>query len=157
LGYLARGEDHPAPDAILGCDILKAFAFVQIDYPNHTVVFSATSEYAPDGTNLIAALPLKEVEGAFAVDGAIDGEKKTIILDSAGEFKIAMDNPPSDELKQVSIGDLVFRNVKVVESKNQSLGLLSHPRIGRQLLSKFNITFVPKKKIVYFERPGGVK
>ena len=103
---------------------------------------------------MIAALPLKEVEGAFATDGAIDGEKKTIILDSAGDFEVAMDNPPSDTLKQVSVGDLVFRNVKVVESKDQSLGLLSHPRIGRKLLSKFNITFAPKKKLVYFERPG---
>jgi hypothetical protein len=154
LGYLARGQEHPAPDAILGCDMLKAFAFVQIDYPSHTVVLSATSDYQPEGTNLIAALPLKDVEGALAVDGAIDGEKKTILLDSAGEFDFAMDNPPSDKLKQVSLGDLVFRNVSVVDSKNQSLGILPNPRVGRQLLSKFKITFAPKKKLVYFERPG---
>jgi hypothetical protein len=156
LGYLARGEDHPAPSAILGCDILKAFAFVQIDYPNHSVVFSATSAYSPDGTNLIAALPLKEVDGAFAAEGMVDNEKKLILLDSAGKFEMAMDNPPSDKLKQVSMGDLVFRNVTVVSSKDRSLGLLSHPRIGRQLLSRFKITFVPKKKVVYFERPNQI-
>jgi hypothetical protein len=157
LGYLARGEDHPVPDAILGCDIIKAFTFVQIDYPNRMAILSATTDYAPVGTSMIAALPLKEIEGAFAVDGAIDGEKKTIILDSAGEFEVAMDNPPSDKLKQLSVGDLVFRNVSVVASKDESLGLLSYPRIGRQLLSKFNITFAPKKKLVYFERPVGAK
>lgn len=154
LGYLARGEDHPAPSAILGCDILKAFAFVQIDYPNHSVIFSATSEYSPDVTNLIAALPLNEVEGAYAAEGMADNEKKLILLDSAGNFEMAMDNPPSDKLKQISVGDLVFRNVTAVSSKDRSLGLLSHPRIGRQLLSRFKITFVPKKKLVYFERPN---
>lgn len=154
LGTLARGEDHPAPDAILGGDFIKAFAFVQIDYPNHAVILSATMDYSPEGANLIAALTLKEVDGAFATEGAIDGEKKVLILDSAGEFEVSMDNPSSDKLKQVSVGDLVFRNVSVVDSKSQSLGLLSHPRIGRQLLSKFNITFAPKKKLVYFERPG---
>jgi hypothetical protein len=157
LGYLARGEDHPAPDAILGCDLIKAFAFVRINYPKRKIIFSSTMEYSPEGTNVIAALPLKELEGAFAADGAVDGEKKVLILDSAGDFEVAMDNPPSDTLKQISVGDLVFRNVSVVDSKNQSLGILSHPRIGRQLLSKFNITFVPKKKLVYFERPGDSK
>ena len=156
LGYLARGEDHPAPSAILGCDILKAFAFVQIDYPNHSVIFSATSEYSPDVTNLIAALPLNEVEGAYAAEGMADNEKKLILLDSAGNFEMAMDNPPSDKLKQISVGDLVFRNVTAVSSKDRSLGLLSHPRIGRQLLSRFKITFVPKKKLVYFERPNQI-
>jgi len=157
LGYLARGEDQPVPSAILGCDILKAFAFVQIDYPNHSVIFSATSEYSPDATNLIATLPLMEVEGAFAADGMVDSEKKLILLDSAGEFDMAMDNPPSDKLKQVSVGDLVFRNVTVVSSKDRSLGLLSYPRIGRQLLARFKITFMPKKKLVYFERPCDAK
>lgn len=157
LGCLARGEEHPAPDAILGCDFLKAFAFVQIDYPKHSVVLSATSEYSPEEKNLIATLPLKEVEGAFAADGEFDGEKNIFILDSAGEFEVAMDNPPANKLKQISIGDLVFRNVSVVDSKDQSLGLLSYPRIGRQLLSRFNVTFAPKKKLVFFERPSSVK
>jgi hypothetical protein len=51
------------------------------------------------------------------------------------------------------VGDLVFRNVTVAPSKDRSLGLLSYPRIGRQLLSRFKVTFAPKKKLVYFERP----
>ena len=157
LDTLARGEDHPVPDAILGCDILKAFAFVQLDYPNHMVTFSATLDYAPEEANLIAALRLKEVEGAFAVEGAINGGKKVFILDSAGEFEVAMDNPPSDQLKQVSVGDVVFRNVSVMDSKTLGVLPLSHPRIGRQLLSKFNITIAPKKKLVYFERPTSAK
>jgi hypothetical protein len=156
LGSLARGEDHPAPSAILGCDILNAFAFVQIDYPNHSVMFSATTEYSPDGTNLIATLPLREVDGAFAVDGMVDSEKKLILLDSAGEFETTMENPPSDKLKQVSVGDLVFRNVTVASSQDGNLGLLSHPRIGRRLLSRFVVTFAPKKKLVYFERPDQI-
>lgn len=153
LGYLARGEEQPTPSAILGCDILKAFAFVQIDYPNRSVVFSATSEYSPDPTNLIAALPLKEVDGVFATEGMLDNEKKLILLDSAGDFEIAMDNPPSDKLKQVSVDDLVFRNVMVSSSKDRSLGLLSHPRIGRRLLARFKVTLTPKKKLLYVERP----
>ena len=157
LGYLARGEEHPMPDAILGCDILKSFAFVQIDYPKRSVILSATTEYAPEEQPLMAQLPLREIEGAFAVDGEIDGEKKTFILDSAGDFEIAMDNPPTNQLKQISIGDLVFRNAPVVDSKDKSLGLLTYPRIGRRLLAKFNVTFAPKKKLVYFERPVAKK
>ena len=156
LGPLARGLEDPVPEAILGCDILKAFAFTQIDYPSHTVMLSATIDYAPEEANLIAAMKLKQVDGAFAVEGAIDGEKKVFILDSAGEFEVAMTNPPSDELKQVSVGDVVFRNVSAVDGRTLNLRP-SHPHIGRQLLSKFKITLAPKKKLVYFERPAGAK
>jgi hypothetical protein len=157
LGYLAREEAHPAPSAILGCDLLKAFAFIQINYPGRAAIFSATSDYSSNGTNLIAALPLQEVEGAFATEGMVEDEKKLILLDSAGDFEIAMDNPPSDKLKQVSVGDLVFRNVTTVSSKDRCLGLLSYPRVGRRLLSRFVVTFAPKKKVVYVERPVAVK
>jgi hypothetical protein len=156
LDGLARGEDQPVPAAILGCDLLKNFAFVQMDYPNHSVIFSTTLGYSPNETNLIAALPLKEVEGAFAAEGVVDHEKKLILLDSAGEFEIAMDHPSSEKVKQVSLGDLVFRNVTVVSSRDQNLGLLAYPRIGRRLLSRFNITFAPKEKLVFFERPDQV-
>ncbi len=156
LGPLARNLENPAPEAILGCDILKAFAFAQIDYPNYAVMLSATIDYAPKEVNLIDAMKLKQVGGAFAVEGAIDGERKVFILDTAGEFEIAMTNPPSDELKQVSVGNVVFRNVSVVDSRTLNLRL-SQPRIGRQLLSKFKITLAPKKKLVYFERPAGAK
>lgn len=157
LGPLARNENRPAPDIVIGCDLIKSFGFVQIDYPRHAVIIASTSEYAPDANTLIATVPLREMEGSFAADGAIDGEKQLFLLDSAGEFEIAMDNPSSDKLKQVSVGDIVFRNVSVVDSKGQGLGLLKYPRIGRQLLSKFKVTFVPKKKLVHFERPAGTE
>ena len=41
LGPLKRNFALPKPELVLGCDLLKRFAFVQIDWPERRIIFSA--------------------------------------------------------------------------------------------------------------------
>ena len=157
LGPLSRREEKPYPQLVVGCDLLKAFQFVQLDYPNRRVIFSASAGYSPDANLLVATVPLREAQGGFAAQGMINGEAKTFLLDSAGDFEVAMADPPTNVLRQVSVGGLVFRQVEVVSSQDCGLGLLKYPRIGRRLLCRYRVTFAPAQRKVHFEKPGGVK
>jgi hypothetical protein len=155
LGPLGRWASEPAPEVVLGTAFLRAFSSVQVDYPQRTLRFSATTRYptpAPD--RLVAALPLKDVQGALAVEGALDGDPITILLDVAGDFELVMNEPPEAAIRRLSLGDLVFPpGVNVVSSMDQGLGDTTYPRIGRRLLSRFVVTFDFRGKLVYFERP----
>ncbi|MCX6996578.1 MAG: hypothetical protein NTV49_05720 [Kiritimatiellaeota bacterium] len=153
LGVLGRRAEHPAPEAVLGCDTLKAFAFVQFDYPLRLATFSATFGYTPKPSRLVAELPLNEVEGVWAVDGLVDGQPGPILLDSAGDFELSVAKAAGHPLKQVSIGDLVFRQVRAVSSRDQGLEPQKYPRLGRQLLARYKVTFDNLHSMVYFERP----
>lgn len=157
LGHLSRGITHPPISCVLGTDLIKAFEFVQVDFPNRRVVLSSTSGYSPEDAILVAAVPLEEVDGAFAADGVFDGKPARVVLDLAGDFEAARPDAPAAPLRQVSVGDVVFRQVRVADARKLALGLPDHPRVGRQLLSRFKVTFAPKQNLVYFERPGPVR
>lgn len=155
LGPLSRWITQPAPEVILGTAFLRAFSSVQVDYAARMVRLSATTRYpAPASDRLVATLPLKDVQGALAVEGALDGDPMTILLDVAGDFELVMNEPPETTIRRLSLGDLVFPpGVNVVASMDQGLGTTTYPRIGRQLLSRFVVTFDFRGKVVYFERP----
>jgi hypothetical protein len=154
-GPLARRKPKPWPQLVLGTDLLKAFQFVQLDYPNRRAVFSATAGYTPEPDALIATVALNDIQGAFAAQGTINGQAHTFLLDSAGDFEIAMPVPPTNGmLRQVTVGDLVFRQVAAVSTPSQGLGLGKYPRIGRRLLCRFRVTFAPGQRKVFFEKPG---
>ncbi|OQW95681.1 MAG: hypothetical protein BWK77_07055 [Verrucomicrobia bacterium A1] len=155
LGPLARRKEKPWPQLVVGTDLLKAFQFVQLDYPNRRAVFSATAGYAPEPDALIATVTLHDIQGTFAAQGTINGQARTFILDSAGDFEVAMPSPPTNHvLRQVTVGDLVFRQVTAVSSASQGLGLQKYPRIGRRLLCRFRVTIAPGQRKVFFEKPG---
>jgi hypothetical protein len=154
LGPLARWETDPRPEAVLGGNLLRAFQFVQIDFPGRSAMFSATTPYAPDETRLVATAPLKDLRGAVGCEGSVDGEPADLVLDTGGDFACAMKDPPSAELRQVRIGDLVFRRVPVDNAFERGLDTPEHPRIGRALLSRYKVTLDFRRKLVYFEKPS---
>jgi hypothetical protein len=125
----------------------------QFDFSKRTLSLTVNTVYKPMEDQLIATLPMKEVQGAIACEGSVDGEPATILLDVAGDFEFATMEPPDEEIRQVSLGDLVFRQVKAESSYERGMGLAKYPRIGRQLLSRFKVTFDFKKKLIYVEKP----
>ncbi len=152
LGPLTRGQTMPTPDVVLGTDFLRAFEFVQFDYKNRRILFSSTLPYKPDPKNVIAEVSAHYVEGALAAKGLIDGQPETFLLDSAGDFGLMMATAPAEPIRQISIGDLVLRNITATATNN--LGLAKYPRIGREILSKFTLTLLGRKGEVIIERPG---
>jgi hypothetical protein len=156
FGNLAR-DVAPVPDIILGMDLLQSFQFVQIDYPARRVFFSSTFPFRPEQDRLLASVPYAEVGGAMAVSGSVDGKPTTILIDTAGDFELAFTNTTLEAVRQLEVGNIVFRNVSVEDAALYDLGLLKHPRIGRQLLSRFRITIDPQARLIHFERPPAKK
>ena len=89
----------------------------------------------------------------WAVDGMVDGQPGPIILDTAGDFELSVTNASVHLMKQLSLGDLVFRQVRAITSRDNGLEPQKYPRLGRQLLSRYKVTFDNLHSMVYFERP----
>ena len=150
---LGRGVYRPRPLCVLGSDLLSLFQFVQLDYPARTATFSTSTPYTTDTNNLMTTLALKKVDGAFAVNGIIDGKPTTMILDTAGDFELAVAGETTGPIRQITLGDLVLRRVTPVSCAEMDC-TTEYPRLGRRLLGKFRMTLEPKKNRVHFERPA---
>ncbi len=152
LDILKRDLKMDVP-LILGGDFIRAFHFVQIDFPNRTILFSTTNPYKPDAERLIAQVPLRDYFGIFVLEGYIDGMETLFALDSLGEFALASNLDLPSHARQVMIGDLVLRNVAHTDVETLALGIPDLPRIGGHVLNRFIVTFDTRQRIAYFERP----
>lgn len=154
LGPLARGLDDTGLEAVLGVDLMKALNHIQFNFPAHHVILSASRGYTPSESNLVATVPMVLVGGAIAAEGMLGGEPQTFVLDTGGEYAVALPtNRPAATIPQVSVGDLVFRDVPGVSGMDLALGQVAQPRIGRRLLAKFKMTLDFRGRAIHFERP----
>ncbi len=153
LTLLTREENELSAPIILGAEFIRAFHFVQIDYPNRTVLFSTTTPYKTDGDRLLASVPMRDYHGSIAVEGFFDGQGTPFLLDSLGDFAVSSAFDPGATVQQIMIGNLVMRNVAHTNSAETGLGFPDVPRIGRQVLSRYIVTFDGKNRLVHFERP----
>lgn len=150
---LGRRVYRPRPLGVLGVDLLSLFQFVQLNYPNHTATFSTSIPYTADTNDLMTTLPLKKIDGSFAVNGVVDGKLTPMILDTAGDFELAVPGEATEPIRQIVLGDLVLRRVFPVSCADADCPA-EYPRLGRRLLGKFRLTLEPKNNKVHFERPA---
>ncbi len=154
LGVVGRHVDGPRPEGVLGCNILREFASVQMDFEDRMVTLTTSLAYRPNSARLLAAVPLLEKDGPYAVQGMVEGKKVTLVLDTGGDFEIALPRMALGPVKQVSVGDLVFRNVRAYTLRERGLQPDTVVRLGRQLLSRYKVTFDNLRYTVYFEKPA---
>ncbi len=154
LGVLARNTENPKPEGVLGSAVLREFSYVQFDFEDRLVTMTSTLAYHPNPERLIAAVPLLDKEGPYAVAGMVNGKKATVVLDTGGDFALATPKMTMGAIKQVSIGDLVFRDVRPFTLRERNLMPETTVRLGRQLLSRYKVTFDNLHYTVYFEKPG---
>lgn len=152
LGPLTRWEREPYLDGVLGADFLRSFQFVRISLRNRYVVLSGTAAYPPSA-NALAVLPTVELQGGLAVEALVNGERTPVLLDIAGDFEVALDAPKENTLRQVSLGDVVFRQVQVDSAYELGLGSPAPVRIGRQLLERYDLVINKQGREVILERP----
>jgi len=153
LGMLTRWEKSPSLSGILGADFLRAFKFVRISLRDRYIVLSATANYPPNNAATLTIVNTKDLQGGIGVDAMLDGEKASVMIDLAGDFELAVGQPQDSTMRQVSIGDAVFRKVDVVSGFEIGLGTNSVPRIGRQLLEKYDLVFNNFGKQLIIELP----
>jgi hypothetical protein len=153
LGPAVRWVEDPVPNMVLGTGFLRSFPLVQFDLPRDRLLLATSQSYEPDEARLVATLPLLEEQGALACAAIVEGRPVKLLLDVVGDFELAMKDPPAPRLRQVSAGDLVFRQVATENAFDLGLGLLEFPRLGRRLLQRFVVTVDFRQKLVFFERP----
>ena len=154
LGPPARWVAEPEPQAVLGATLLRAFPLCQLDLPRQRIVLATSQDYTPDEGRLLATLPLLDEKGAMACLATLDGKPGKVLLDIAGDFEMAVNDPIAAAVTQLTLGDLVLRHVPVQNGHDLGLGLPDNPRLGRRLLQRFVITIDTRRKLVYFERPA---
>jgi hypothetical protein len=151
LGPLARGILSPHVDAVMGYDNLQAFEYVQIDLRNNQIIFSASTPYVPHDDLLMTTAKIMKLRGhGLAVEGAIDGQPLPILLDFAGNFHFARGDIKVSTTTQVSLGEVVFRQVPTLILPAHN----SPASAGRQMLAPYIVTICSKEGVVYFERPA---
>jgi len=150
---LMRQRERILTPVVLGADFIRAFYFMQMHFPERSVRFSTTRAYTPDPSRLITSVPMREVNASIAVAGFIDGVETPFLIDSVGDFEVAMPIITPMTVQQISIGDLVLRRVSAQPASAFDLGMPDIPRIGARLLSRFVVTFDSHQKIIYFEKP----
>ncbi len=136
---------------VIGTNILRAFAWVQWDFPNRRIHFSSAGAYEGAEEDRLASLPLSSATGPLIVNGEIEGRPRPILLDVAGDFEMVMDAPPADVVRHVTLGDLVFRRLAV--STPRSVGVAGGPaRLGLRALAPYRLTLDNRRKLAYIER-----
>ena len=150
LGPLSRGIKLPNVDAVLGYDNLRNFEYIQMNLRNEQISFSSTIPYVPhDGLVMTKARIVRLPGFGLAVEGAIDGAPMPILLDFAGDFFFSRGDVKVKTTKQVSLGDIVYRQVPTLVLARHN----SPARAGRQMLNSYIITICNNEGVVYFERP----
>lgn len=153
LWPLTRDPRTGTADAVLGMDLLRAFSWVQWDFPNRLLVLSTQPLAADPDTRRLAELPLQSAAGPLIVEAEIEGRAVSITLDTAGDYEFCADRPPSDIVRQLSLGDLVFRRLQAQDPR--ALGLPpGSPRLGLRALAPFRLTLDNRRKMVYIDAPA---
>ena len=153
LWPLSRTAVAEKAGAVCGFDFLHSFAAVQWDFSGRVLLLSASTVYEPDPARLLASLPFDPTNGVLIVHGEVDGKPGQVLLDTAGEFEAAMDNPPQGLLRQIALGDIVFRQVQAVPTRKLGLGRPDLTRVGLRLLARYRVTMDNRRNVVYFEKP----
>ncbi|VGO15918.1 hypothetical protein PDESU_04507 [Pontiella desulfatans] len=154
LGPLERGIQKPKVEAVFGWDNLVHFEYIQFDFREEAVHFSASIPYIPHQDLLMTEAKMVGLRGyGLAVEGAIFGEPTPIILDVAGDYHFIRSDVKVSKTKQVSIGDVVYRKVPtMLYPVDPTRTANPPPRAGRLMLENYLITICPKQGVVYFER-----
>ncbi|MCF7849501.1 MAG: hypothetical protein K9M45_11680 [Kiritimatiellales bacterium] len=150
LGPQARGITDPDIHMVVGYDCIRNFEYIQYDLASNKIRLSASIEYEPMKDRLLTTATIsKSSRFGCAVEGAIYGQPTTIILDPAGDYTFARADYTGAVTKQISIGDVVVRNIQTFPLPSAA----APPRIGRRVLENYLVTVCPRKGVVYFERP----
>lgn len=149
LGPMARGIKVPAVGATMGWDHLRLFEYIQFDAQEGKIYLSATIPYVPHEDLVMAKTKIINLPNyGLAVTGAIFGDPVPILLDFAGDYHFARGDKRVGTTKQVSIGELVYRQLPTLMLPAHN----SPPRAGRKMLEPYIVTICAKEGVVYFER-----
>lgn len=150
LGPMARGISNPNPTLAIGYDVLSLFETIRINPRDNTVIFTATHKHTPHPDLLMAKARILSRQGyGLVVEGAVFGKPTPVVIDLAGDYYFMRSDQRVSETKQVSIGDVVYRQVPTIFMPIPD----ALPRVGRKMLEQYVITICPRQQAVFLELP----
>lgn len=153
LEILDRGITTPRPGCVLGMRFLRPFAYARFDFPNRSLTLSATQPYRPNPGRLVASIPYLERAGALTVEGRLNGETVAVVLDTAGQYGLAIPRPTPDPL-QLSFGDWELEPIPASDSTQVGVTLNRPVHMGLHFLAQYSITIDLLENLVHFESPS---
>ncbi|MBP7276089.1 MAG: hypothetical protein KBA51_07790 [Kiritimatiellae bacterium] len=142
---------------VLGYDFLRSLSWAQWDFEGRMWTASTSEPYVPDPESVVATLPLEAGADGMTVRAIVDSKPRQVLLDLAGDYEMAMEAPPMELIRQVTLDDLVLRGVRAVSTQDLGLGRPDIVRIGLRLLSRFQITLDVHRNVVHLEIPPGAR
>lgn len=162
---LAREKFRASVQAVMGCEMLREFSWIRIDFPRRSLrISSSSAPYKPPVPEAVAArIPLRDWQGRPAIAIRIDGAHATAVLDTAGDFEISLPasaGPSSSGAARIQLGDLppstdTLPQFIVPVRTHADLGLPPDlpPRVGLRLLARYAITLDYKTGTLWIEDP----
>jgi hypothetical protein len=149
LGALARGVIDPRVDAVIGYDNLQAFEYIQFNFREKTLTFSADTPYEPKKSpNLFSAKILPSKHYGLVIKGGMNDQPSPIVLDLSANYHFARGDLRVTSTAAVELGDLELLDLPTLVLPFHN----APPRIGRKAFSNYLVTVCPKLGIVYFEK-----
>lgn len=140
---------------VLGAALLRNFAYVRIDFPARAVVFSSTRAFKPSNASAVAVqLPMLDWRGRPAVHAALDGEPLLLVLDTAGDFDLAVPDEDGPQTGTLALGDLVLDDVELRPHGTLGLPAAFPARLGLGVLAEYAVTLDFKNRRIWFENPA---
>jgi hypothetical protein len=154
LGPLARElPKKRMPMMLIGNDVLSSLSAVQFNWDARRVRLLSTKRFKPRPERLHGKLKLKRLDGSLSVYGEIGSYKGPVIIDTAGDYELAIPATERNRIDEIWFDNIRFRDVKIVDTFEQGLRF-SRPSIGARLLSQYQITldFKSQPSLLWFER-----
>jgi hypothetical protein len=140
---------------VVGLDLMKSFAYVRFDFATRSVSYATDLPYKPNKLSLAADLPFKITPEGLAVEGILGDYRGTVLLDTGGDYEVAMklgETSPS-KLRQVTLGDFVRRNATLNDAEFLGFGSDPKPSVGARLFADTLVTLDFVNSRVYVEIP----
>jgi hypothetical protein len=150
LGRIAR-VSTVNPPVVLGCDVLTAFSFVRIDFPQGKVTFSTTDAYRTNALTTLLETDFTITEEGLAVQGIMGDYRGPILIDTAGEYEIAISRPTRPDVPTLVIGDMTLRELRVTDAEFEGFGAESLPVLGVRALQDFSLVLDNQRSKLYLE------
>ncbi len=169
LGPLARAGERPEDElgdnarqarlslaarthVVMGAALMRSFAYIRIDFPGRTIRFSSHSTYRPSSASAVrACLPMRDWKGRPAVQGSLGGTPILLVIDTAGDFDIALPPDTHDREGPLVLGEWTLEDVRTASHAELGLPEAFPARLGLGILSRVAVTLDHKNRRIWFE------
>jgi hypothetical protein len=127
---------------VIGADLMQSLAYVRFDLFTRTISYATDLPYRSNKLYKLAELPFKLTPQGIAVEAMFDGKPQTLIIDTGGDYEVAMflDDNATPLIRRLVIGDFARVSVPVNDAEFLGLGVRAPTSAGIRLFDGLILT-----------------